>query len=130
MQSLPRTLTVRRSSAVLSRQRHIVTSARSFTNRTSLKPRVSPSMQPISELTTNTLNRLQQFTKQLTTSTTLNYHNMASDNAKSHNNQDFQLSELFNVKDKVALITGELCNEIVVWSSITNSNQAVAPALA
>ncbi|KAK5120328.1 hypothetical protein LTR85_006267 [Meristemomyces frigidus] len=31
---------------------------------------------------------------------------MASDNAKSHNNQDFQLSELFNVKDKVALITG------------------------
>lgn len=32
---------------------------------------------------------------------------MASDNASSHNNQDFQLSELFNVKDKVALITGE-----------------------
>ncbi|KAK4550050.1 hypothetical protein LTR36_003017 [Oleoguttula mirabilis] len=31
---------------------------------------------------------------------------MASDNASAHNNQDFQLSELFNVKDKVALITG------------------------
>jgi hypothetical protein len=31
---------------------------------------------------------------------------MASDNARAQNNKDFQLSELFNVKDKVALITG------------------------
>ncbi|EME44125.1 hypothetical protein DOTSEDRAFT_71812 [Dothistroma septosporum NZE10] len=31
---------------------------------------------------------------------------MASDDARKHNNQEFQLSNLFNVKDKVALITG------------------------
>ncbi|EMC94979.1 hypothetical protein BAUCODRAFT_140204 [Baudoinia panamericana UAMH 10762] len=31
---------------------------------------------------------------------------MASDNPRAHNNQDFQLTELFNVKDKVALVTG------------------------
>lgn len=34
--------------------------------------------------------------------------NMASDNSKAHNNADFQLSEVFNVKGKVALITGKL----------------------
>lgn len=33
---------------------------------------------------------------------------MASDNAKSHNNADFELGEVFNVKNKVALITGML----------------------
>jgi len=32
---------------------------------------------------------------------------MSSDNPGSHNNQDFQLSEIFNVKDKVAVVTGE-----------------------
>lgn len=32
---------------------------------------------------------------------------MASDNPRDHNNQDFQLTELFGVKDKVALITGK-----------------------
>ncbi|KAI7488001.1 NAD(P)-binding protein [Hortaea werneckii] len=32
--------------------------------------------------------------------------NMASDDARVQNNKDFQLNELFNVKDKVALITG------------------------
>ena len=31
---------------------------------------------------------------------------MASDDASSHNNPDFQLGNVFNVKDKVALITG------------------------
>ncbi|KAF2767521.1 NAD(P)-binding protein [Teratosphaeria nubilosa] len=31
---------------------------------------------------------------------------MSSDNASAHNNDQFKLSELFNVKDKVALITG------------------------
>jgi len=31
---------------------------------------------------------------------------MSSDNAKSHNNEDFKLDNVFNVKDKVALITG------------------------
>ena len=31
---------------------------------------------------------------------------MSSDNAQSHNNPDFQLAKVFNVKDKVALITG------------------------
>jgi len=31
---------------------------------------------------------------------------MASDDSKSHNNADFQLSQVFNVKDKVVLITG------------------------
>jgi len=31
---------------------------------------------------------------------------MASDDARQHNNQDFKLPTLFNVKDKVALITG------------------------
>ncbi|KAI6908997.1 NAD(P)-binding protein [Hortaea werneckii] len=31
---------------------------------------------------------------------------MASDDARVQNNKDFQLNELFNVKDKVALITG------------------------
>ena len=29
---------------------------------------------------------------------------MSSDNARAHNNQDFKLSELFNVSNKVALI--------------------------
>ena len=33
-------------------------------------------------------------------------YNMSSDNAQSHNNDDFQLGNLFNVKDRVALITG------------------------
>ena len=32
---------------------------------------------------------------------------MASENPGVHNNQDFQLSEIFNVKDKVAVVTGE-----------------------
>ncbi|RMY50236.1 hypothetical protein D0865_07021 [Hortaea werneckii] len=32
--------------------------------------------------------------------------NMASDDARVQNNKDFQLNELFNVKNKVALITG------------------------
>ncbi|KAI9708198.1 MAG: hypothetical protein M1820_004152 [Bogoriella megaspora] len=32
--------------------------------------------------------------------------NMASSNPQDHNNADFQLSELYNVKDKVALVTG------------------------
>lgn len=31
---------------------------------------------------------------------------MASSNPQSHNNADFQLGELFNVKDKIALVTG------------------------
>lgn len=31
---------------------------------------------------------------------------MASSDPKSHNNPDFQLQEIFNVKDKVCLITG------------------------
>lgn len=31
---------------------------------------------------------------------------MVSDDARQHNNQEFQLSNLFNVEDKVALITG------------------------
>lgn len=31
---------------------------------------------------------------------------MASDDSKKQNNADFQLSEVFNVKDKVVLITG------------------------
>ncbi|CAK4030890.1 short-chain dehydrogenase like [Lecanosticta acicola] len=31
---------------------------------------------------------------------------MASDNSRQHNNQDFQLTELFNVNGKVALVTG------------------------
>jgi hypothetical protein len=35
-------------------------------------------------------------------------YNMASDNSKAHNNADFQLSEVFSVKGKVALITGKL----------------------
>ena len=33
---------------------------------------------------------------------------MASDDSKSHNNPDFQLSEIFNVKNAVAVITGNL----------------------
>jgi len=53
-------------------------------------------------------NRLRQPTHQFTTSTTTkNEYNMSSDNPGSHNNQDFQLSEIFNVKDKVAVVTGE-----------------------
>lgn len=31
---------------------------------------------------------------------------MASDNPKTHNNPNFQLQEIFNVKDKVCLVTG------------------------
>jgi hypothetical protein len=33
---------------------------------------------------------------------------MASDNSKAHNNANFQLSEVFGVKGKVALITGKI----------------------
>lgn len=33
-------------------------------------------------------------------------YNMSSDNPQSHNNDDFRLSNLFNVKGRVALITG------------------------
>ena len=46
--------------------------------------------------------RLQQLQRQLNTSTTSRAeYNMASEDSKSHNNADLQLSELFNVKDKV-----------------------------
>ena len=31
---------------------------------------------------------------------------MSSDNPQSHNNDEFQLGNLFNVKDRVALVTG------------------------
>lgn len=34
-------------------------------------------------------------------------YSMASDNPRDHNNDDFQLNSLFNVKDKVALVTGK-----------------------
>lgn len=43
---------------------------------------------------------------------------MSSDNAKDHNNQDFQLSSLFNVKDKVALITGKLTNSPSLFNAV------------
>lgn len=57
--------------------------------------------------------RLQDLTRQFTTSAISNKetsreYDMSSDDSRAHNNQDFQLSELFNVKDKVALITGNL----------------------
>jgi len=34
---------------------------------------------------------------------------MSSDNARDHNNKDFELSALFDVAGKVALITGGRC---------------------
>ena len=56
--------------------------------------------------------RLQQLTKQFTTSTKKNEYNMASDNPQSHNNPDFQLSEIFNVKNRVAVVTGKLDQQV------------------
>ena len=32
---------------------------------------------------------------------------MSSDNARAHNNHDMKLANLFDVKDKVALVTGQ-----------------------
>lgn len=34
-------------------------------------------------------------------------YNMASDNPRAHNNPDFQINEIFSVKGKVALVTGQ-----------------------
>lgn len=71
-------------------------------------------MQSVFETTSNITNRAQQITKQFSASATRNSKaqgtsgetSMASDDARVQNNQDFKLTELFNVKDKVALITG------------------------
>ena len=53
-------------------------------------------------------NRLNQLTKHFTTTTSkAAEYNMASDNPSAHNNPDFQLAEIFGVKDKVALVTGK-----------------------
>lgn len=51
--------------------------------------------------------RLTQVQRQLLkTAASRKEYNMASDDSKKQNNADFQLSEVFNVKDKVVLITG------------------------
>lgn len=53
---------------------------------------------------------------------------MASDDARVQNNKDFQLNELFNVKDKVALITGNHLAFAVLKTQLTEVKVA-APAL-
>ena len=53
---------------------------------------------------------------------------MASDDARVQNNKDFQLNELFNVKDKVALITGKLPSFAAMKNQLTEV-KVVAPAL-
>lgn len=51
--------------------------------------------------------RLTQVQRQLLkTAASRNAYNMASDDPKKQNNASFQVSEVFNVKDKVVLITG------------------------
>lgn len=42
-----------------------------------------------------------------------NLNTMASERGDAHNNQDFHLSEVFNVKGKVALITGKAPRSII-----------------
>lgn len=37
---------------------------------------------------------------------------MASDNPRAHNNPDFQINEIFSVKGKVALITGQSMRQL------------------
>jgi hypothetical protein len=52
--------------------------------------------------------RLTQVQRQLLkTVASRKEYNMASEDPKAHNNADFQLSEVFNVRDKVVLITGK-----------------------
>jgi hypothetical protein len=52
--------------------------------------------------------RLTQVQRQLLkTAASRKEYNMASENPKAQNNADFRLSEVFNVKDKVVLITGK-----------------------
>ena len=53
---------------------------------------------------------------------------MASDDARVQNNKDFQLNELFNVKNKVALITGNHLKFTALKPELTEV-KAVAPAL-
>lgn len=53
---------------------------------------------------------------------------MASDDARVQNNKDFQLNELFDVKDKVALITGIHPTFAATKYQLTEI-KAVAPAL-
>ena len=84
------------------RQRRIVTSASTTRFVCFMGNSERPAIPSHNNITTN---RLSQLHRQLATSQSGEY-NMASDNARSHNNDDFQLNTLFNVKDKVALVTG------------------------
>lgn len=131
-------LAVARNSAI--RLRVIVTSAQPISTTAVFKPFVSVSpMQSVRETALKASTRIQGLTKQLSTSLptfaqitgSTQDHNMASDNASSQNNAAFQLSELFNVKDKVALITGmcRLNASSNVLDAQTNMSQVAAPAL-
>ena len=55
---------------------------------------------------------------------------MAPENAKSHNNEDFQLQSVFNVKGKVSSQREGLEELDLTFSYRLLSSPAVAPALA
>ncbi|RMY44374.1 hypothetical protein D0865_10598 [Hortaea werneckii] len=99
---------------VVRHQRHIVTSSHCRPSSITGKYIGSVPTQNTSRDTINSSRRADRISAQFSTSTTTTIQaqgssgetNMASDDARVQNNKDFQLNELFNVKDKVALITG------------------------
>jgi len=107
-----------RSSLVLGRRRalqqqqhplHVVTSLRTLVTaqHKSLVSSMSTGTSSLNKPQTTPTSRLAQLTRQFATLTdTKEEYNMSSDNAQAHNNADFQLGEVFNVKDKVAVVTG------------------------
>lgn len=74
---------------------HVLCAPSSIPNRHQNNSAIKSTHQPVS---TSTLRRLQYPTSS---------SKMASSDASQHNNADFKLDALFNVKDKVALITGQ-----------------------
>jgi hypothetical protein len=75
------------------------------------------SLQPKQELDIASQDQTRRFTS---SGTARAEYNMSSDDPKAHNNADFQLSTVFDVKDKVALITGRLSWEMSISLSFTN----------
>lgn len=55
---------------------------------------------------------------------------MASDNAGPQNNEQFKLSSLFDVKDKVALVTGRLRESRIGLGVSANASKVVPLGLA
>lgn len=79
----------------------------------------------------NPQRRLENLNRHFATTTSLKKeYNMASNDSRVQNNQDFKLSELFNVKDKVALVRPLPLMHTLTSSSLTflSRSPAVAPA--